>query len=508
MDSALRHFKHAKKDVARGAKHVVKAFNAHANKNPYLTYGIAAAGVLSTKFVYDFVTSKPKGTSLDDYPIKDEGEDVYDVIVCGAGPSGSTLGYFLAREGHSVVLLEKKTFPRDKFCGDAVATIAQNYLREMGVLKEIVDEDKGHFAQNGGFVSPAGNSFIGNSAKEMRRVAKYNQGAVIAIKRIVLDEKIANAAKRMGADLREEHNVLDAQFNKSSGVWTITVEVTEKNQEGDEVKRQIFLKSRAFVCADGSPSKLARHLGIVKTEPNGVCSRSYVKNNTLFKWDGVVFYPPKLLPGYCAIIREARGELNYLTYIIPGGPAKDEDLHRLHHEFMEHDPFISKSLGPEPDIERMKAASLRLGGVDKSYGEHLLVIGDAAGFIDPLTGEGIQYAMDGGKIAADVLIEGFRERNLSAPFLKKYQDRWMSAFGREFWWSMKMSLFLYRFPIFLDAACRLIQRRGARFLAEWASVMTGLQSKTWFLRWDVGPFIVLEAFGEVWRRILGRKPNH
>ena len=53
---------------------------------------------------------------------------------------------------------------------------------------------------------------------------------------------------------------------------------------------------------------------------------------------------------------------------------------------MKYDPYVSKLLGPNPNIERMKAATLRLGGIEKSFGPHMIIIGDAAGFIDPLTG--------------------------------------------------------------------------------------------------------------------------
>ncbi|KYQ89679.1 putative CMF receptor [Tieghemostelium lacteum] len=473
-------------------------------EHPNLAAGAAiGAGLLAASSIYKLSTSNTgKRYNYDAIPNLSFEEEIYDVATIGAGPSGSVLGYYLAREGRSVALLEKKKFPRDKFCGDAVATMAQDILRDMGVMKEIVDENLGHFAQNGGFVSPNGNSFIGNSAKELKRDAKYNRGAVIAIKRIVLDEKVAKAAKRMGAHLYENTTVENCTFDRQTGYWTI--ECVESESENGQQPKKLTYKARVLVCADGSPSSTARKLGYVNTEPNGICSRAYVKNNTTFRYDGVVFYPKSLLPGYCAIIREARDELNYLAYIIPGGKVKLDDLNHYHHEYMKSDPFISKALGPNPDIERMKAAPLRLGGIKKSYDDHLLIVGDAAGFIDPLTGEGIQYAMEGSKIAADALIEAFNERDLSGQSLKRYQDRWMNRFGHEFNMSMTMSLFLYRFPIVLDAAAKLINKRGSRFLAEWAAVMTGMKPKTWFLRPDVGPLIVLEAFGIAVERLFGR----
>jgi len=212
-----------------------------------------------------------------------------------------------------------------------------------------------------------------------------------------------------------------------------------------------------------------------------------------------------LLPGYCAIIREAGDELNFCTYIIPGGPTSNDDLSKMHHDIMKDYEFVAKSLGPNPDIERMKSASLRLGGVPKSFDEHLLVIGDAAGFIDPLTVEGIQFAMESSEIASKVLLEGFKKGDLSSSFLKKYQNLWYADWGLEFYLSMKMSLLLYRFPIMLDAAAKLIEKRGSRFLAEWANVMTGTGSKTWFLRLDVWPYLCLEIFAQLFRNVTGRK---
>src|SRR5262249_46533432 len=129
---------------------------------------------------------------------------VYDVCVVGAGPSGSTCAYYLARQGKRVLLLERKEFPRDKGCGAAVCSRAQVHLRRMGVLQAILAENQGRWAEVGGLVSPRGISFIGNSAPHT------NGPLVIAIKRKVLDEKIARAAERAGAVLIENYPVAGA----------------------------------------------------------------------------------------------------------------------------------------------------------------------------------------------------------------------------------------------------------------------------------------------------------
>src|SRR5262249_27314721 len=147
-----------------------------------------------------------------------------------------------------------------------------------------------------------------------------------------------------------------------------------------------------------------------------------------------------------------------------------------------HDPHVSQALGPRAQLERMRGAGLRLGGIRRSYADHLLVVGDAAGHIDPLTGEGIQYGMDAAELAAQTLGKAFAAGDFSAGFLRRYQDRWMRAFGTDFAWSKRLAQFLGKYPIFLDAWAEVTRRRGAAFLAEWAYVMTGARPKRSFLR--------------------------
>jgi geranylgeranyl reductase family protein len=417
---------------------------------------------------------------------------VYDVCVVGAGPSGSTCAYYLAKQGKRVLLLERKEFPRDKLCGDAVCSRAQVHLQRMGVLQAIVAEEKGVWAEVGGFVSPSGIRFVGNSAK-------HTEGSlVIAIKRKVLDEKVARAATQAGAHLVENYAVAGATFSAAEGFWTVHAKAAE----------QPCYRATILVAADGAASTLARSLGLVHTAADAVCSRSYVQAGTSdFDADGVVFYPAQLLPGYCALFREAGGEFNFACYLIPGGKCAPADLKRLHYSLARQDPHVSAALGPRAQLEPMRGAGLRLGGIPQSYADHLLIVGDAAGHIDPLTGEGIQYGMDAAEIAAQTLAEAFTVGDFRARFLKRYQDGWMRSFGWDFMWSKKLARFLGKYPIFLDAWAAVTRRRGVEFLADWASVMTGARPKRSFFRPGMGLPILAEAVRQKWKRLFVVKPD-
>lgn len=366
--------------------------------------------------------------------------------------------------------------------------------------QELIDNDEANFADAGGFVSPGGLSYIGASKE------KLGQAACCAVKRLHLDARIAKAAQRTGANLFEKAEVTGATFDKAAGLWSVPC-----------ADGRVF-KGRVLLCADGATSRLASKLGYCNSPPQGVCSRAFVEGGTHnTDFDGVCFYQPESLPGYSAIFRHPKDELNYCYYLIPCGKpgmcgdVSEADLPRLHNDAIKHDPFISRALGPNAKIERMRAAPLRLGsqGVPKSYDDHLLIIGDAAGHIDPLTGEGIHTAIQGGKIAAGVLIDMRAGGDYSARSTRVWEERWFAEFGHDFYLSTKAAALIYRFPILLDACAAEMQRKGDAMMAKWAEVMTGLKPKTYFLQPHIALPLGVAVVREVFRqKVLGQGGNY
>jgi len=161
-----------------------------------------------------------------------------------------------------------------------------------------------------------------------------------------------------------------------------------------------------------------------------------------------------------------------------------EELQAVYNEYIGTDTYIRQALGPEVAITPCRFAPMRVGGVSKSYANHFLVVGDSAGQVDPLTGGGIHFAMEAAKIAADTLLEAFREGNLTARKLQVYEQRWTRAFGWDFWLSFAILRLLDRFPILLDAAAEVIKRKGDAFVSAWATVW-GTCSKELKPRTDV-----------------------
>ncbi len=416
-------------------------------------------------------------------------DKIYDVIVVGAGPCGATAAYFLAKPekdfpARSVALLDRATFPRDKYCGDAWCAPALDIMEEMNVLQKLEAQGLTQDCTSGGFVSPSGESFISTGEESEEEYSLDGAARCYAIKRFICDEAIARRAAEVGAELIENADVENAKLN-DDGFWTVAC------RDGRT------FRSRMLIAADGAASNLSRSLGIVNTAPDAAASRQYVKGGTHnFKSGGVLFYPEYAIPGYVAIFRHYNDDIDLGVYLLENGATKPEDILQVSEEILK-DPFMQRMIGHEAvALERPRVATIRTGGVEKSFSTQFMAVGDAAGQTDPLTGEGIHTGMIGAKIAAQRIHELFQQNDFSEIACEEYHTRWWNSFGKDFPASAIGGKMTYKVPLFLDAANVVAQRKGDVFMADFGAAMTGVKPKTIFLK----PSVALPMGAEVVRQ--------
>ena len=320
-----------------------------------------------------------------------------DVIVVGAGPAGSSTAYYLAQAGLDVLLLEKSRFPREKVCGDGLTPRAVKALVAMGVP---ISEDDGWLRNKGLRVVGAG----------MRLELPWPEltsfpGYGLVRTRMDFDQRLAQRAREAGAHLIEGVTVTGPVRDDRTGR---IVGVTARPEGGEQ---QVY-RARLVIAADGNSSRLSVAMGLRKRDdrPIGVAVRAYYTSprhdddyleSWLDLWD-----QDRLLPGYGWIFGMGDGTSNIGLGLLNTSTAfGNTDYQALLKRWLAGMP-PEWGFTEENRIGPVRGAALPMAfNRTPSYTDGLLLVGDAAGMVNPFNGEGIAYAMESGEIAARVVTQ-------------------------------------------------------------------------------------------------------
>ncbi|WP_447925643.1 geranylgeranyl reductase family protein [Georgenia muralis] len=328
-----------------------------------------------------------------------------DVIVVGAGPGGSATAHYLAQTGLEVLLLEKGTFPRDKVCGDGLTPRAVAELIRMGVP---TPEDEG-WIRNWGLRTYGAGYRLELPWPELAEMPAYG----LARSRMNLDETLARHAVASGATLREGMSVTGPVRHERSGrILGVTARPVDAagRRSGDE----LTLRAPLVVDAGGVSARLATSMGVEKNmnRPMGVAVRTYFRSprhddpmmeSHLELWDGKPG-ESNLMPGYGWVFALGDGTVNVgLGSLSSTARPTGLDYRTMFRTWMENAP-AEWELTPENQIGELRSAALPMAFNRKPhYTQGLLLVGDSGGMVSPFNGEGIAYAMQAGRIAADVM---------------------------------------------------------------------------------------------------------
>lgn len=345
-----------------------------------------------------------------------------DVIVVGAGPSGAAAAYWMATAGLDVLLLEKTEFPREKVCGDGLTPRGTRALVDIGI----------DVSESAGWLHNKGLRVIGGGLRlelDWPELASFPSYGLVR-PRADLDQMLAQHAVKAGARLHQRTSVTGPIQNRDGRV----VGVTAKAAGPDDAGREISYRAPIVLACDGVSGRFALALGLQRNDrrPMGVAVRRYYSSprtnddyleSWLELWDG----PPgadgaKLLPGYGWIFGMGDGSVNVgLGVLNSSAGFQKTNYRKLLTTWLDNTPE-EWGLREQNAMGTTQGAGLPMGfNRTPHYSNGVLLVGDAGGSVNPFNGEGIPYAMESGKFAAEAVVQALarpegasRERALQA----------------------------------------------------------------------------------------------
>ncbi|MEY3690373.1 MAG: hypothetical protein RJB57_28 [Actinomycetota bacterium] len=376
-----------------------------------------------------------------------------DVLVIGGGPAGAAAGYWLARAGHRVTIVEKKTFPREKTCGDGLTPRAVKQITDMGLASSLE-----RFHRYEGLRATAHGKAL---ELQWPSHSVYPQHGYV-VRRRELDQMVALNAEAAGAQLLQGHEANQPILER--GLLRGAV-VTDK-----ETHSTFELRAQYVIVADGANSRFGRSLGTsrAKQMPYGTAIRTY--------WESPRHAEPWIesaldvkdrngnsMPGYGWIFPVGDGTINIGVGLL--STFRDFKSVNTTQLLDAYAHMVADDWGIDPGNPTQRATSGRIpmgGSVGPKVGPTYIVVGDAAGSVNPFNGEGIDYAYETARMAAEVIGEAVATGNAAA--LLRYQTLIDDEYGQYF----KVARLFARI-IGRPALMRELSRVGmqSRTLMEW-----------------------------------------
>lgn len=389
-----------------------------------------------------------------------------DVLVVGGGPAGASTAWHLARLGVSVTLLDRARFPRDKVCAEYLSPEASRILDQMGALEAI---DAAGAARLDGMKvrAPGGGEIVGHFSAPHGFRGFRDVG--MAVRRTTLDATLLDCARRAGAHVMEGVRATDVVRDATGRVTGVRVQ--------DDAAIPGELRAQLVIGADGLRSVIARRLGLIRTlrAPRRIALVAHYRGLTGV---GTVGEMHVERDGYVGIADVGNGLTN-VALVVPLSRTRDDEPGRHTHRNPAFDgrafggdptQFFERWLARRPQLASRFAHAERVDPVRvtgpfasvarQPWAPGAALVGDAADFFDPFTGEGIYSALRGGELLAPIAAEYLRATTPSAgnALLREYERARRREFSGK-WTVERIIATVVGTPALIDHAARALSRR-------------------------------------------------
>lgn len=332
-----------------------------------------------------------------------------DVVIAGAGPAGAAAACHLAAGGVKVILLDQKKFPRDKICGDFVGPVALLELKRLGVIHGPEYARSNIIREAALYLD--GKKLIAQAMPSIDGLPTHGR----VIPRMLLDDLILQAARRAGAQLVEGGRL--THYDSSPEGVTLSV-----SQNG--TKRS--LRTRLLIGADGSESVVARLMRGQRPHKDDriIAVRAYFEGVKGPAEQADLYFGADSFPGYYWLFPTGDGAANVgVGMVLETIPPTQDRLRDLLMDLIKRDRALGERL------RQAKQTTPIIGWPLTTYNprlplvaDRIMLTGDAAGLINPLNGEGIQYALLSGRWAAEVAAKCLGHGDLGQESLHAYTE--------------------------------------------------------------------------------------
>lgn len=374
---------------------------------------------------------------------------IFDIIIIGGGPAGTTAALKLSQSDLKVALIDKAVFPRDKVCGDAVPgpsfKVLDSISKDWGKAMNQFSKSQNITASK--IVAPNNKSFTIHW-----KTMSYNS------KRVDFDNFLFQLVKeKTQTEIFEGVKINSIKSNPNS------VRISGFNSE----KEEVILKSKLIIGADGTNGITAKILANFEMNKNHHCAavRAYATGiSELEKTTNEFYLIQKYSPGYFWIFPLGYDSANIGFGMLSSKISEKRlSLKKVLKEIISTHLHLKNRFEKAEISGGIKGFGLPLGSrFAKLSGDRFMLTGDAGSLIDPLQGHGIDKAMLSGKLAAEQAIRCFEMNNFSADFLKNYDREVYRKLGSEFkrnYWALKL---FTRFPLALNIITQFAQNQSIK----------------------------------------------